>query len=69
MIKLNENIIRWIIAVPCILLTVCLVLYRHTHDFAQRHIHIHVFQVVHPRAADPDMVDHLLFPLLSLLLF
>ena len=35
---------------------------RHTHDFAQRHIHIHVFQVVHPRAADPDMVDHLLFP-------
>ncbi len=25
MIKLNENIIRWIIAVPCILLTVCLV--------------------------------------------
>ena len=42
---------------------------RHAHDFAQRHIHIHVFQVVHPRAADPDMVDHLLFPLLSLLLF
>lgn len=28
MIKLSQNIIRWIIAVPCVLLTVCLVLYR-----------------------------------------
>ena len=37
MIKLNENIIRWIIAVPCILLTVCLVLYRaYRHSASDR---------------------------------
>ena len=37
MIKLSENIIRWIIAVPCILLTVCLVLYRaYRHSASDR---------------------------------
>ena len=29
-----------------------------SHNFIQRHVHIHVFQVVHPRAADLDGVDH-----------
>ena len=34
---------------------------RHAHDLAQRHIHVHIFQVVHPCAADLDMIDHFSF--------
>ena len=35
----------------------------HADDLAQGDIHVYIFQIVHPRAADLDMIDHL--PVLS----